>query len=538
MQIWQQLINTALLGTEKMPLQAENLPQAIQDILIKQRAESPETAFLRAATLVMAYKTAGENPEVYVSPEYGIAPDAENDKKSSDKTVCPDVLLPYFKRERDAMEAVLFVMALERMTANDWILPPAAVINTLNIGAEKNLHKHIRTQIAAIVGERGRWLAQFNDGWAFVLKPENDYELWTEGAPEDRLRVFIKTRNDNPIQAVEMLAAAWSSLAAKERKTFLEAIRTNFGSYDEAFLEMVYEDTMKQKDNDKGIKSEIKTLVVSLLIAIPNSKKQDWIFEQFAPYFTTKKTLMGFGKTETLLDLPLENDAFFCPSVMVKNLGRSKSNTFLHTHSDAENWFCELVAWLPPQRFSAFLGMSDTETMAAFQHNLKGKIRKNRPFAAGHFGFAIALHKQRELAFAYLKNQEKAEKDNTFIQNLPALFALLSDDEMDLLLQQNFQNLSLSLLEEALPKRLWSSYTSAYFLKLCIEDISSNYYGNITKQCLVRCLSYLSADALQNFNKALDKMTFKSSAEQQKVINMVHQPLEVFFAHRGVIGRT
>jgi Family of unknown function (DUF5691) len=533
MQIWQQLINTALLGTEKMPLQAENLPQAVQDYTQKKPADSPETAFLRAATLVMAYRTAGENPENYITPEYGIAPDAANNMV---KTVCPDALLQYIKRERDAMEAVLFAMVLEKMSAKNWILPPAAVINALNIGTEKSLHTHLRTKIVEIVGERGRWLAQYNDEWAFVLKPENDYELWTEGSPEDRLRIFKKTRNDNPIQAVEMLVAAWSSLAAKERKTFLEAMRSNFGDYDEAFLEMVYEDTMKQKENEKGIKSEIKTLVVNLLIAIPNSKKQNWIFEQITPYFTTKKTLMGFGKTETILSLPTENDAFFCPDIMVKILGRSKSNTFLHTHSDAENWFCELVACLSPQSFSDFLGTSKTETMVLFQHSFHGRIRKNHFFAASAFGGAIALHEARELVFLYLKNQEKSGKDNPFIQNLPALFALLSDNEMDLLLQENFQNLSLSLLEETLPKQVWSSYTSAHFLKLCVDDISTNYYNNLTKQYLVRCLPYLSADALQNFNKALDRMTFKSGNEQQKVINTVHQPLEVFFAHKGVIA--
>jgi Family of unknown function (DUF5691) len=526
------VLNTALLGTEKLPFQTDNLPKSIAAYLAKApAADSPETAFLRAATLLKAYHKAGENPEKLIVPVYALAPEEI-------RNYCPNEIAQHFKAERDAMETSLLAMAMSKCAAKNWALPPAALINLLEIGSNKANFRLFGKKIIQIAGEKGQWLAQFNPDWNYLLsESENEENTWAEGKLDARLHLFKNWRKTNPVLALEQITAAWASLSAKERKTFLEAMQPEINAADEAFLEMAYEEVMKQKENDKGIKAELKTELVNLLIAIPNSKKQNWIFEQITPYFTKKKTLMGFGKSEIVLDLPIENDAFFCPDVQVSLLGRSKNNQFLAWRSDAENWFCELLSYLPPHRFAEFLEVSPNDLMPLFGNDFKGKIKTKQPFAATTFGAAIAHSKTQELAFLYLNALPQKEEDNVFKASLPALFALLSDSEMDIVLTKNQANLSLSLLAEALPQRVWSSFTTAHFLKLCTEEVAGTYYTTTVKQTLAQALPFLSADAFQKFNRTIDTMTFKSHSEQQKIIDTIHLPLQVFFGRREAMER-
>ena len=64
MQTWDQIINTALLGTDKRPLAANELPVELAEaaVLVQNNTTDKEEQFLQTAALVFNYRQCGVMP--------------------------------------------------------------------------------------------------------------------------------------------------------------------------------------------------------------------------------------------------------------------------------------------------------------------------------------------------------------------------------------------------------------------------------------------------------------------------------------------
>ncbi|MEW1721177.1 DUF5691 domain-containing protein [Streptomyces sp. NPDC093109] len=149
---------------------------------------------------------------------------------------------------------------------------PAAVLPALLDAARARTD--LRPGALLFAGVRGRWLARLNPEWRFALRDasgggalpaardaESVRRLWAEGLFTERLALLSAVRAEDPAAARELLASAWSTERAEDRLLFLDSLRTGLSPADEAFLEEALSDRSRN----------IRATAAELLSALPNS---------------------------------------------------------------------------------------------------------------------------------------------------------------------------------------------------------------------------------------------------------------------------
>lgn len=123
----------------------------------------------------------------------------------------------------------------------------------------------VRAAVAAVLGERGRWLAAHRPEWLRVADasaaPEEDPEVWVTGRPAERLAWLAGVRGRDPEHARDLLAAGWARETGDDRAALLGVLRTGLSGADEPFLEAVLDDR----------KAEVRQRARRLLAMLPGS---------------------------------------------------------------------------------------------------------------------------------------------------------------------------------------------------------------------------------------------------------------------------
>ncbi|MBA2284566.1 MAG: hypothetical protein H0W02_03695, partial [Ktedonobacteraceae bacterium] len=142
-------------------------------------------------------------------------------------------------------------------------LPPELLPNTLNRHSIET-----RRAVAAVIGERGRWLSQFNPEWSWVrtttadnVLPADAETLWEEGTLVQRRELLHTLRTNDPAQARTWLTTVWKQEKAEARASLLETFEVGLSAGDEALLETALDDRS----------SYVRALAVSLLVRLPAS---------------------------------------------------------------------------------------------------------------------------------------------------------------------------------------------------------------------------------------------------------------------------
>lgn len=268
MDAWKQLVNTALLGTDKLPLSTEALPPRIQEKLINADKTDPEGYFMKAATLMLAYQKAGEEVDASVMP--AIVP-AEEETLPYCSPNALVVLKKLLSQQNQHLSLISFWA--ETCIANNWIVPPDMLVAVLDLGADKK-NRFIRDKIRKIIGKRGEWMVQFNGNWQYAL-PLYEDKLWQEGRIAERREAFAIIRHLEPSKAFEWLKAAWAEETAKDRKDFLLMFEKNISLSEEDFLQEVKAALMADKNLEKAINKEILGIVEMLLQRIEKLKQKN-----------------------------------------------------------------------------------------------------------------------------------------------------------------------------------------------------------------------------------------------------------------------
>ncbi|MCR4414755.1 MAG: DUF5691 domain-containing protein [Thermoguttaceae bacterium] len=248
------LLNTALLGTARKP------PPPVSDhpvdhLAAGQSEVAPERMLLLRAGAWSVYRTAGYVPaEVQDLP--GAAPD-ESLPECSRRAA--EILLRFLGDVPLALEA------FERLRKAGRRVPFELLPRVLDLP-----NPNLRSAIAPVLGQRGRWLAQFNDAWRWGTAaavslsetlPTDAETIWQEGTPAQRREVLARLRAEDPARAREWLAAVWSKEKVDQRAEFLEAFRTGLGPGDEPMLEQALADRS----------ARVKAIAATLLARLPDS---------------------------------------------------------------------------------------------------------------------------------------------------------------------------------------------------------------------------------------------------------------------------
>ena len=116
----------------------------------------------------------------------------------------------------------------------------------------------LRPAVAAVLGERGRWLAGHRPDWQRVAdeapqsptgppagQAAGNPELWRTGSRAARHAYLASLRDHDPAAARELLAAGWAREIGAERPTLLGVLARGLSPDDEEFAEAALDDRVE-----------------------------------------------------------------------------------------------------------------------------------------------------------------------------------------------------------------------------------------------------------------------------------------------------
>lgn len=289
MEFWNNIIHTAMMGTDKKSIGAEELPADFSEeiALVNERLSSDkEERFLQLASLAYNYRQCGVAP---LKKETAILP------------LCPPEEKPYCTRE--AMQALrdildepnipLLKIWLRLCADRQQLARPEAITTLLSIGLQQ---KTLQSLIAKCCGRRGEWLGRFNEVWKFSTT-QTPEESWQTGTAEQRKAALQELRSTNPALARQWLQQTWEQEDANTKASFLSYLSVNIGAEDLPFLESL------SAEKSKKVRDE----ATQLLRMIPGSSVVNLYTEalQKSVHLKKEKGLLGLSaKTALHFELP------------------------------------------------------------------------------------------------------------------------------------------------------------------------------------------------------------------------------------------
>ncbi|MER5767910.1 DUF5691 domain-containing protein [Streptomyces sp. NPDC001985] len=265
---WEQLITSALLGTDRRPP-----PEGV----VAPGRDAP-LALLDAAALHTVRRRAGMVPAVAAPLPEPAAPDERRPLPAAARRRLAQLLAdrsaPPSGGRRGAAPDLTELLPQWLATANErGYRAPAPLLPALLDAARARTD--LRPQALALAGARGLWLARFNPEWKFALRGASGAgvplpevtdtaaveRLWAEGLFAERVALLTAVREQDPARARALLSGTWPGERAEDRLMFLDSLRTGLSGADEPFLDQALTDRSRN----------VRATAAELLSALPHS---------------------------------------------------------------------------------------------------------------------------------------------------------------------------------------------------------------------------------------------------------------------------
>lgn len=472
MTAWNDLLAAGLLGTDKAPVPLDALPEALRTRLTAAPPTDREGALLRAAALLLPYLRAGTLPPQPSLPLPAPCPEETRPVAPPEFQNVLNTLLDDASPSLPLLQRALAVCA-----ARGWVLPPDDLPRLLD-QAGKPGFRPLQEILPEIVGRRGEWLAQFRPAWRFALPLGDPETTWREGRLEARRALFRRLRRENPAQALALLESTWPEASAKERKTWLDALRPDARADDLPFFRNIFEEI---PENQNPGKTEWRPVLHQLLLSIPESGRGQELFEaHLRHYFTVpkKKTLGLFGKkTEIGLKTPDQPAQALTPERVYGEWGfpsKSGDGRFHFALSETAYWLRVLLPFVPPSAWCGHWGLDAAGCVRGFCENPEFRFEN----AAGTFRFfleplAEATRRYGDAAFAQALFQHAPPNEPALLPLAP----LVSSAEVEAYFtrcEPQFAAEHLHELTAHLPR--WSARLSALLLRQLAQALAAAPY--------------------------------------------------------------
>ena len=375
MECWNNIINTAMIGTDKKTISSGELPADINDaasVIMANESDDKEEQFLQIASLVFNYRQCGVLP---VKKEQISLPVAA----AEEKEYCGVNALQTLKDIFNAESIPLLKLWLQHCAEKNQIVFPELLPDLLSTGAQE---KKLQTLISNCCGKRGEWLSRFNEAWDFSSHQTAE-EQWETGTPEQRKNILKQTRMVHPTQAREWLQQTWTQEEAGTKLSFLDILSVNIGEEDLPFLESLSAEKSKK----------IKDAAIDLLRQTPGSaivlQHQEALAQSV--FLKKEKAMLGLSsKTVLQFQWPSKvDDAVFKNGI--SKLSGTKEFT------DEEFIIYQLIQSVPPSFWEKQLAGGPEEIIHYFQKEAIGK--KMIP------ALVIAIRKFNDSRWAYMMMQ-------------------------------------------------------------------------------------------------------------------------------------
>lgn len=335
------LVTTALVGTAQQP-SAEIATGTEIDALTQGLADGEaEHKLLLGAGMWSVYQQAGTVADTLTGITEPSAPEALN--------ACTPAIAALVEGMLKGEYSTLLPEALTRMQWAGQRVPHTMVASILNVQDIE-----LRSAIYPVLGERGRWLSQFNPAWSWVSNylQETQAEglaqaesIWQEGPLEQRVKVLRLLRSREATRAREWLAEVWTHERAEARTKLLTTLRVGLTLDDEEFLEKALDDRA----------ADVRSTAASLLTRLPASA--------FAERMQKRADTMlryAAGKLTVILPTTFEKD-WLRDGILAKP----------HTHGLGEQswWFMQILSHARPAHWTEHFGATMDKLIAVADAN-------------------------------------------------------------------------------------------------------------------------------------------------------------------------
>ncbi|MEV6249092.1 DUF5691 domain-containing protein [Streptomyces sp. NPDC051742] len=265
--LWEELVTSALLGTDRRPpaglagTAAGDLPGALLD----------------AAALHTVRRRAGLRPGPAATPPDPAPEDPRRPLPPAARRRLDQLLAgraapsPAGRRGAAPDLAELLPQWLALANERGYKAPAAGLPALLDAARART---DLRPQALRLAGPRGLWLARLNPEWRFALRgtgaggslpAPGDREavraLWDEGLFAERVALLAAVRAEDPAAGLALLASTWSAERAEDRLMFVDSLRSGLSAADEEFLEAALGDRSRN----------VRATAAELLSALPAS---------------------------------------------------------------------------------------------------------------------------------------------------------------------------------------------------------------------------------------------------------------------------
>jgi len=462
---WDQLVKTALLGTEKSEFDLKTLPDAIREYTDHFPEKDPESRFYTAASLVYLYEKAGQLPENTPIPLLDPAPDET-------EMVCPTAverLLVTLLSEQNR-QVNLLAYCFQQIARKHWVLPYTQLTAIFNLSIGPGF-KSLQPFLHPIYGNRGAWLVNLNPSW----KVSTD-QIWETGTQVERRKWLIALRLENPTQFLTILKTTIEQERnARERKEWIRVLNGQLSSEELHFIQDLYEQLPSPKEHDKPIVQETRRLLTEILLSAPHSVLSNDVAAKLERYVLLQKRILGM-RAKIVIEIPAQPDDFLCPEIMVQLFGfEAVSPTPGLTIT--EFWFCELARCLHPFLWeTVFKDRPWSEILGAFAKSNALHSGSKLPLLQ-HIAHALARTLYRKGILAYVQ-EYGVDEANYFMLNA------LHNDELEKMVMNQSQGILPDYLKEVLqrPNWTWSKPFSRFVLQCFMAPRTSGFpYQELNK---------------------------------------------------------
>jgi hypothetical protein len=383
MEFWNNIIHSAMMGTDKKTIGPHELPADLAEaaaLVSEKISTDKEERFLQLATLAWSYRQCGVLPlkKETIIPSPGPA---------EEKPYCSSEAMQALKNILDEEIISLVKFWLQHCASKKQIVQPELLPTLLSLGLQ---HKNLQPLVTDCCGKRGEWLARFNEAWNFSSN-QSVKERWQNGTPEKRKSVLSEMRSSDPATALEWLQETWAQEDANTKTSLLEILAENIGNADIPFLESLSVEKSKK----------VRDQAINLLKQIPGSPVVNQYEECLRKNIQLKKqkALLGLSSKMTL---HFESPAIVDENIFktgVEKLSSSKEFT------DDEYIIYQVIKWMPPVFWEQHLNDSFENIIAHFEKDLPGKKMVE---ALVH---AIGIYKDQERAIKLLRHAKTVYVD-------------------------------------------------------------------------------------------------------------------------------
>src|SRR5712692_6841903 len=335
------MVTTALVGTAQQHNLDTTTGTPVDALIGKLPAGEAERKLLLSAGVCAIYQQAGRMAESLPTAPEPATPESLPTCSPEAATLLESLL----KGEHDE----LLPEALERMRQVGLRVPHEMLPTVLDIQGTE-----LRAAMFHVVGERGRWLSQFNPAWSWVANYLPGTEethlahaemIWQEGTLGQRQAVLRLMRGIDPAKARAWLMATWKQEKADARTELLGTFETSLSAEDEEFLEKELD------DRAAGVRSAAASLLAHLATSALAKRMQE--------------------RADAMLDYAAKKLIVTLPTALEKDWLRDGIQAKPTTSGVGEHawWFTQVFSFVSPSHWEERFALSIDKLIAAAYAN-------------------------------------------------------------------------------------------------------------------------------------------------------------------------